>query len=299
VRRGLIIVALAAVLAGCAIGQTAESQKIAGDLTGGSAAPVGEFSEREPIPSDAGAAYVANEGRKIIETASIDLEVADPEASSATVHRLADQYGGYISAEQTYRERTDGPAFSTLQVRVAADQLDAFVEALKAEALDVRSLSTSSQDISEEYSDLEAQLKNLTAYEDELRLLLADVRERSDAKPEDLLNVFESIRQVRGEIEQLQGRQRLYDTQVALATVSVTLTPSEALEPIAKEGWDIGTIFRSALRGLVAALQWLVSVVIWLGVFALPILLLILVPVAIVFLIVRRILKRRRGVTAD
>jgi hypothetical protein len=163
----------------------------------------------------------------------------------------------------------------------------------------VRSLSTTAQDISEEYSDLEAQLKNLTAYEDELRLLLADVRERPDAKPEDLLNVFESIRQVRGEVEQLQGRQRLYDSQVALATVSVTLTPSEALEPIAKEGWNAGTIFRNALRGLVAGLQWLASAVIWLGVFFLPILLLVLIPVGLVFLIVRRLVKRRGAATAD
>jgi len=299
VRRGLIIVALAAVLAGCANGEASEFQKIGADLSGGSPAPVQELSPRELVAYDANAVDAATQDRKIIETASIDLEVADPEASSATVHRLANQYGGYVSAEQTYRELTDGPAFSTLQVRVAADQLDAFIEALKAEAMNVRSLTTSSQDISEEYSDLEAQLKNLTAYEGELRLLLADVRERPDAKPEDLLNVFESIRQVRGEIEQLQGRQRLYDSQVALATVSVTLTPSEALEPIAKEGWNAGTIFRSALRGLVAALQWLASAVIWLSVFALPIVLLILIPVAIVFWIVRRIVKRRRGVKAD
>ena len=294
-RRGLIIVALAAVLAGCA-GGASELQKIGADLSGGSPAPAEELSARGPTLE--GTSASADEGRKIIETASIDLEVADPEASSATVHRLAGHYGGYISAEQTYREFTGGPAFSTLQVRVAADQLDAFIEALEAEALDVRSLSTQSQDISEAYSDLEAQLRNLTAYEDELRLLLADVRERPDAKPNDLLNVFENIRQVRGEIEQLQGRQRLYDSQVALATVSVTLTPSEALEPIAKEGWDAGTIFRGALRGLVAALQWLASAVIWLGVFALPILLLVLIPVGIVFLIVRRIVKRQ-GVEAD
>jgi len=297
VRRGLIIVALAAVLAACGNGET----------SGGSntfepaGAPITEqaASVKDLAGYDASAVDVADEGRKIIETASIDLEVADPEASSATVHRLATQYGGYVSAEQTYRELADEPAFSTLQVRVVADRLEAFIEALKAEALDVRSLSTSSQDISEEYSDLEAQLKNLTAYEDELRLLLADVRERPDAKPDDLLNVFESIRQVRGEIEQLQGRQRLYDSQVALATVSVNLTPSESLEPIAKEGWNVGTIFRNALRGLVAGLQWLVSVVIWLGVFLLPILLLILIPVAIVLWIVRRIVKRRRGVKAD
>jgi len=295
VRRGLIIVALAAVLAACGNGET----------SGGSNAfePVGApLTERAASVKDMAGydgSVVADEGRKIIETASIDLEVADPEASSATVHLLATQYGGYVSAEQTYRELADGPAFSTLQVRVAADQLEAFIEALKTEALDVRSLSTSSQDISEEYGDLEAQLKNLTAYEDELRLLLADVRERPDAKPDDLLNVFESIRQVRGEIEQLQGRQRLYDSQVALATVSVNLTPSESLEPIAKEGWSVGTIFRNALRGLVAGLQWLASAVIWLGVFLLPILLLMLIPIAIVFWIVRRIVKRRRGVKAD
>ncbi len=295
-RRGLIIVALAAVLAAGCVGGTTSLESA--DMAGGAPTP-DQASVKGALAYDESAPDAAAQDRKVIQTASIDLEVADPEASATNVRRLAQQYGGYVSAEQTYRERVDGPAFSTLQVRVAADQLDAFIRALKAEALDVRSLSTTAQDISEEYSDLEAQLKNLTAYEDELRLLLADVRERPDAKPEDLLNVFESIRQVRGEVEQLQGRQRLYDSQVALATVSVTLTPSEALEPIAKEGWNAGTIFRNALRGLVAGLQWLASAVIWLGVFFLPILLLVLIPVGLVFLIVRRLVKRRGAATAD
>lgn len=287
-RRGLIILALAAVLAGCAHGEATVFKDTA-DSAGTGA------SSQEGSP----AAFDANTDRKIIETASIDLEVADPEATSTAVHRLVEQYGGYVSAENTYRQVVDGPAFSTLQVRVAADRLEPFLEALKAEAIDVRSLSTATQDISEQYSDLVAQLKNLTAYEDELRALLVDVRERPDAKPEDLLNVFESIRQVRGEIEQLQGRQRLYDSQVTLATVSVTLTPSESLEPIAREGWNVGTIFRNALRGLVSGLQWVASAVIWLVVFLLPIALLVLIPVAIVFWIIRRMLKRRATAKAD
>jgi hypothetical protein len=292
-RRGIVIAGMVLLLTGCGGGTAAKM------LDSFSPSP----EQRSALGAEvayasttaAAAADTADSGRKIIRNASIDLEVADPEEGSRSVARLAEQFGGYVSDEQTYRQATgnDEATFSQLQVRVPADSLGDFLDALEGEALDVRSRSVSSQDISEQYSDVQAQLTNLNAYEAELRLLLSDVRDRPNAKPEDLLTVFEDIRQVRGEIEQLQGRQRLYDSQVALATVSVTLTPSEVVAPIAREGWDAGSILRQALRGLVVALQSVASAMIWLGAFGLPILILVLVPIALVVWLVRR--RRRSG----
>lgn len=290
-KRGIVIAGLALLLGAC-----------------GSATTIERMDESAPaVESVAGksavdAADVANMSeRKIIKNASIDLEVADPEQSTRSIERLAEQFGGFVSNESLYRngDGVDEVTFATLQVRVPADRLVQFLDALKADAIEVRSLDVSTQDISEQYSDLEAQLRNLRSYEDELRLLLTEVRDRPEAKPNDLLNVFENIRQVRGEIEQLEGRQRLLDSQVALATVQITLTPSEAVEPLAREGWSAGSILRQAVRGLIVALQWIASAAIWLGAFLLPVLIVVFVPIGLLIWLVMRAVRHRRERNTD
>lgn len=297
-RRGVAIAVLVLLLAGCGAGETAlsDNQARSPEAVEGGAPPttVAMFA----TTTAASFAEYADEPtvRKTIESASVDLEVADPEATAQTITQLAEEAGGYVESENLYHDAGSDATFAQLQVRVPAEGLSDFLEALKGEAVDVRSLTVSSQDISEAYSDVEAQLRNLTAYEEELRLLLGDVRERPDAKPDDLLQVFESLRQVRGEIEQLQGRQRLYDSQVALATVSVTLTPSETVEPIAREGWNAGSILRAALRGLVVALQWIASALIWFGAFIMPILVLLAVVVGLILWQMRRRSRHREEV---
>ncbi|NIA24231.1 MAG: DUF4349 domain-containing protein [Gammaproteobacteria bacterium] len=289
-KRGIAVAGLVLLLAGCASGTSSEmldkSTPLRELAASGAAEPGAEQVTNDQVTND----------RKIIKNASIDLEVADPEQAARSVARLADQFGGFVSNESLYRDGdgVDEITFARLQVRVPADRLTEFLDALKAEAVDVRSLNMTAQDISEQYSDIEAQLRNLRAYEDELRLLLAEVRDRPEATPDDLLSVFENIRQVRGEIEQLEGRQRLLDSQVSLATVDVTLTPSEAVAPLAREGWSAGSILRQAIRGLIVALQWIASAAIWLVAFFLPVLIVILVPIALVFWLVMWIVRRRR-----
>ncbi|NOY55311.1 MAG: DUF4349 domain-containing protein [Actinobacteria bacterium] len=293
-KRGIAIAGLVLLLAGCGSGESTVLDKAAparGFAATGAAEPGTDQAVTDQAVTD----------RKIIKNVSIDLEVADPEQGARSVERLADQFGGFVSNESLYRNGggVDETTFARLQVRVPADRLAQFLDALKAGAIDVRSLDMSSQDISEQYSDIEAQLRNLRAYEEELRLLLAEVRDRPEAKADDLLTVFESIRQVRGEIEQLEGRQRLFDSQVALATVDVTLTPSEAVAPLAREGWSAGSILRQAVRGLIVALQWIASAAIWLVAFFLPVLIVILVPIALVVWLVMWIVRRRRRADTD
>ncbi|HDH25565.1 MAG TPA: DUF4349 domain-containing protein [Actinobacteria bacterium] len=293
-KRGIAIAGLVLLLAGCGSSTT-------GTEALNKAAPAREFAATGAPAFDEAMTDQAVTDRKIIKNASIDLEVADPEQAARSVARLAEQFGGFVSNESLYRDGdgVDEVTFARLQVRIPADRLTQFVDALKADAIDVRSLDMTSQDISEQYSDIEAQLSNLRAYENELRLLLTEVRDRPEAKTDDLLSVFENIRQVRGEIEQLEGRQRLFDSQVSLATVDVTLTPSEAVAPLAREGWSAGSILRQAVRGLIVALQWIASAAIWLVAFFLPVLVVILVPIGLVIWLVMWIVRRRKRSATD
>src|SRR5437867_1108146 len=75
----------------------------------------------------------------------------------------------------------------------------------------------SGQDVTEEYVDLQARIRNLERYEQRL-LAFAD----RAAKVSDLLAIEQELARVRGEIEMLTGRARYLDRQVDLASIQVS-----------------------------------------------------------------------------
>ena len=83
--------------------------------------------------------------------------------------------------------------------------------------------SLQSQDVTDQFVDIEAQLRNLYALEEELLALLSELRDNPNADPGKLLQVFDQIRITRGEIEQLEGRKQLLTDLVSLATISISI----------------------------------------------------------------------------
>ena len=164
-------------------------------------------------------------------------------------------------------------------------------------AVDVRAENVTREDVTDQYSDIEAQLRNLRATEDELRALLAEVREKPDATPEDIMAVYDHLTQIRGQIEQLQGRQNMLDNLVALSTVELELIPDALNQPVVAGGWRPAVVTREALRALVNTLEFLGSAAIWVGVYLLPLVLIALIPLSILIWLLRtfaRRLQRRR-----
>jgi hypothetical protein len=138
-------------------------------------------------------------------------------------------------------------------------------------------------------------LTNLEATEKELRALLAEVREKPNSTAEDIIAVHRRLTEIRGEIEQLQGRRNMLDNLISLATIQVELIPDALNQPVVQEGWRAAVVVRAALRALVSTLQFLGEVAIWMVLFFLPLLLLILVPTGILVWALRRWMRSRRG----
>ncbi len=254
-----------------------------------------EFAEDEPVGSD----VQAIDDRKVIREASLDLVVEDTERAFDRITTLVERAGGFVAEASLTRFETEEDAqphvFVTL--RIPADRLTSTLTEIE-QLGEVQSKNLGSQDVTAEYVDIEAQLQNLRAFEVELRELLTEVRRRDDATPEDLLAVFERIRQARDEIERLQGRQELLDDLVDLATVQVSLTPSEATEPLVEE-WEPAAVVRRALRATVRALQGIVNGLIWAVLYLLPVLVVLAVPVGLVLWLVVRRRRRRVPPTAE
>ncbi len=77
----------------------------------------------------------------------------------------------------------------------------------------------------------------------------------------------------------------------SFSTISVHLTPDEASQPIEIAGWHPQGIAKDAVEALVDALQGIASFLIWFVIYALPLLLIIGVPI---WLFVRFVWRRRK-----
>ena len=238
----------------------------------------------------------AAEPRQIIANANISLIVAKTATAMAGVEQIASDLGGYLSDVELSKGRYEQTEElrGSMTLRVPSDSLEEALERLQALATDVHYLNIDRQDVTDQYSDLDARLRNLRATETELLALLTEVRERPNAKVEDILAVHRNLTQIREEIETLQGRKNLLDNQIGFSTVRVELIPDSINRPIVEEPWSANGPVRNALRALVATLQGLLTALIWAFLYLTPLLLVVLIPLAILIWLVRIWVGRRR-----
>ena len=238
----------------------------------------------------------AVEMRQIIANANISLVVKETETAMAGVEKIASDLGGYLSDVELSKGRYEQTEElrGSMTLRVPSDSLEEALERLQALATDVHYLNIDRQDVTDQYSDLDARLRNLRATETELLALLTEVRERPNAKVEDILAVHRNLTQIREEIETLQGRKNLLDNQIGFSTVRVELIPDSINRPIVEEPWSANGPVRNALRALVATLQGLLTALIWAFLYLTPLLLVVLIPLAILIWLVRIWVGRRR-----
>lgn len=232
----------------------------------------------------------AAQERMVVYTGTMSLEVNDTEETVSKITDILKANQGYISSRSLARTGS-GKIRGSITIRVPAASMESVLAQIKA--LSIRSLSedSKSEDVTQQYIDLDARRKNLEAYEVELTKLLDTVRERT-GKAEDILAVYNQLTEVRGQIEQIKGQQQYLENTSSLATYTIELVPHEEVTVI-EEGWNPGSTARTALRSLVQALQGLADIIIVFVLFIAPILVILALPLVILFLIARRFWRRR------
>jgi len=233
--------------------------------------------------------------RMIVRTAELAIVVEDTQAALLHIRGVASGLNGYVVDANLWR--SDSQLRGNVSIRVPAESFDAAMDQIKSAAVEVERENVSAQDVTEEYTDLSAQLRNLEATELELLALLTEVRERT-RNAEDVLAVHRELTNIRGQVEQIKGRVQYLERMTALATIQVELIPKEEEKPIVEAGWQPLRTLRDASRSLVNAGQFLVDAAIWLIVFVLPVLLVLILPLVIIILLWRR-WRRRRAAEKD
>ena len=228
--------------------------RVDGDTSGFSDEAVGELEEPGPNAL-APSVGVAGEGgglslpqqldRKIIRTATLELEVEAVGAAVQKVESIAVAAGGFVSRSSVFIEEPSElgeeddiaprrTQTATVTIRVPAEVYASVMSQLRGVAEEVKSESSEASEVTEEYTDLQARLRNLEATEAGYLELLTKAEEIAD-----ILIVQDRINSVRLEIEQVQGRVNLLDSLTDLATITVQLTlpVAPAEEPDGGQGW--------------------------------------------------------------
>lgn len=156
--------------------------------------------------------------RKLIRNASVDLEVHSFDDAAQKAVALADGAGGYVATRNSER-LPNGKMSGTLVVKVPPAALDGFLQQLHGLG-EIRNQSLGSQDVTKDYFDTDARLRNARRMEDGLLDLLKNTKGRVS----DLLQVERELGRVRGDIEEMQGQLKLWDSLVAYATVTIQLS---------------------------------------------------------------------------
>ncbi|MBI3912949.1 MAG: DUF4349 domain-containing protein [Chloroflexi bacterium] len=292
----LILFALALSIAACASAPTARS--IAPSIGGvpqpaPAAPPMAEsFAADATGDQQKGAPAAAPvPDRMIVRTVNMNLEVADSEKAVTDINAIVAQYKGYVAAtnlRRNARNRLGG----SITLRIPAESLDAALKQIKAAGLQVLTENSNANDVTDRYTDLGAQLKNLEAAEVELRKLFESVREKS-GKADEILAVYNRLTQIRQQIEQIKGQINVIEKTSTLATVTIELTQHEDVDIVDSNRWLPDRTAREALRALVQALQGIANLIIWFALFVLPILLVALTPLLLFAAIVRAVWRRR------
>jgi len=303
-RLALLSMLLALVLAACAPAARSLVEPDKGTGASGGDGTTENYYGAEAPPAGTAAPQVVvdqagkpADNRLVIRNATLSLVVADPAAASTQIAALATSLGGYVVTSNTYQASVDAAGNKIMQasltIRVPSAQLEAALAQLRGLAVEVRSETISGQDVTSEYTDLQSHLRNLEAAETKLQQIMDGA-----TKTEDVLAVFNQLVAIRDQIEQVKGQMQYYEQSAAMSAISADLIPDALNKPIEVGGWHPQGVAKDAIEALVRSLQGLADVVIWLGIYVLPLALIILVPLYFILRFIFRRLRKPRATSA-
>jgi hypothetical protein len=210
-------------------------------------------------------------GQKIIANAQVEIEVGTGKFQTVFDQALllADRYGGYVLSSDAYSSgEEDSMKSGTIAIRIPATSFDnALSDAGKLGEVKTQSIQT--EDVTAEYIDLEARIRNSEANVNAILAVLAKAK-----TVDEILQVQQTLTYAQEGLEQLKGQLRYLDEHTSYSTLTMSIYET-GVEVTPPGEWGFVQALKDALHNLVDAfnavvrgLGWLIPVIVLLGIIA-------------------------------
>jgi Domain of unknown function (DUF4349) len=201
-------------------------------------------------------------GRMIIRNANLALTVSDVEATLGSIRDIAQASGGYVATSQS--QYVGEKVNATITLQVPATSFDGVVQQIEKLALKVDTEQVTSQDVTEEFVDAQAQINNLKATEQTMVRLLDRATQMDE-----ILAIQRELTNVRGQIEKLQGRVNYLQRRSDFSTITIRVSPvSTPIDPNASSTWrplkTISDAWQASLEAITTVVDVLLAIVFYL-----------------------------------
>ncbi|MDB4895363.1 MAG: hypothetical protein JWN15_1625, partial [Firmicutes bacterium] len=259
-----LVLFVGALLAGCSSGgksSSATGSSASSSVAKDSAAPATTAPSASPVPGAppaAGTPLLAAAtpllaaatplpaDRKIIQNAQFDVKVKNSDDAVAHIGQVVRASGGYVQETKQSGTQQQGRTIN-MTVRVPASQYGSVIDLINGLG-DVTQRREWTEDVTEQYVDLEARIKTQQLHLQQLNKLY----ERSGSIKE-MMDLEQEISRVTADLESMQGKIKVLASRVDFSTISVNLYEPGAPAPIAapRNVWErVKLGFRSSTSGL-------------------------------------------------
>jgi hypothetical protein len=242
------------------------------------------------VDQSTGAAAQGADDRKMVRTISLEMVVQHPGLAAEQIRALAERLGGFLVSSEVSggQDATSG----SLTVRVPAGRYEDARAEIRKLGLRVESEKVEAQDVTRQYVDEDANLRNLRAEEAQYLSILKQAHTVKDT-----MEVTGKLSEVRGQIEQQQAEFDTLSKQIETVAITVSLR-AEAEAQVFGLHWrplyQMKLALRDGLDGvanygatMTAIVFYLPAVVLWLAT--------ILVGAAVAWRVVRWVGRRMFG----
>ncbi len=252
---------------------------------------------------------VAIEEKKIVRNGTLSMRVDDTQKTIEEIAIIVDRLGGSIVSSSINTdeprpypyERMNGSDQVQIQsgvqdydvrngmvtVRVPFQKFDEAMRSVRQTAKVVSNESSSSNDVTAQFIDLEVRMKNKrTEEETYVKILTTNAQKVSD-----ILEITRELSRVRGEIEQLEAQQKFLTTQTDFSEISIFLTEDAQIGD-SSEVWRPWQTVKDAVNHLFEQSKSFVDGIIYFVISVLPLFFLYIASLWLVFVAGRNVYHR-------
>jgi len=223
--------------------------------------------------------------KKVIKNGNLELKIDITEEAAEEITKIAKNKNGEVFSTNFY-ERVKGQKSGTITIKVPVDKFEETMAELKLVANQVLSESTTGQDVTEQYSDLQAQLKNKRAEEQSFVKILDQASEIDD-----VLAITKQISRVRGEIERLEGQIKFMDSQTEMSVIVISLSEDVEITPT-QNNWRPWEVTKKAFSDLLNNIQDFFDSIIRFIIVGIPSMIPFLLFVWLTYWIIKKIIEK-------